>query len=137
MCVAYSTTGFANCLKEKCPGNWECKHKTPITKCHANRANFKAFLDAKIKTCTGLLKVDLSGSTTYTGVTVPTNMSNVNVTFPPNAMKEGGLSMSDKIALGIGIGFGIPTVIIGVGTLVCVRRRKARAARGLPGSWKI
>ncbi|KAK0737832.1 hypothetical protein B0T18DRAFT_420679 [Schizothecium vesticola] len=55
-------------------------------------------------------------------------LSTVNVTLPPDAPKEGGLSMSDKIALGIGLGFGIPTIIIGVGTMVCMWRRKARAA---------
>lgn len=71
-----------------------------------------------------MLKVDLSGSTTYTGVVMPTNLS----TLPPDAAKEGALSMSDKIALGIGLGFGIPTIIIGIATMVCMRRRKARAA---------
>jgi hypothetical protein len=100
--------------------------------CHANRrANCKAFRDAQLKTCTELWKVDLSGSTTHTGLTVPTNLSAFNVTLPPDAPEKSGLSMSDKIALGIGLGFGIPTIIIGVGTLVCMRRRKARAFREL------
>jgi len=60
-------------------------------------------------------------------------MPSFNVTVSPDEKenKEGGLSLSDKIALGIGVGFGIPTIIIGVGTLVCVRRRKARAVREL------
>ena len=59
---------------------------------------------------------------------MPTNTGTLNVTLAD----RDGLSMSDKIALGIGVGFGIPTIVIGVGTLIFMRRKKAaKAAKDL------
>lgn len=66
---------------------------------------------------------------------MPSSTGLFNVTVSPDN-RDGGLSMSDKIALGVGVGFGIPTVVIGVGTLVCVRKRKAKAAKQLEDASK-
>ena len=88
--------------------------------------------DADMKLCLDTFKVDVSGNTTYTGITIPTPTTNVtwpgentNITNITNGDGgEGGLSLSDKIALGVGIGFGVPTVLVGLGAWLCARKRR-------------
>ncbi|KAK5659037.1 hypothetical protein OQA88_1124 [Cercophora sp. LCS_1] len=112
-CVAWNSTGYAGCLKEKCPDNWQ------------------AMRDEKLGLCTGYLKVDLSGNTTYTGIAMPTSSTNGTIfgVVPANQKSEDeGLSLSDKIAIGIGVGFGVPTIVVGLGAWRCARRRKEKKA---------
>ncbi len=45
------------------------------------------------------------------------------------AGKNGALSQSDKIAIGIGVGFGVPTLLIGLGAWLCVRRRAEKTEK--------
>ena len=67
--------------------------------------------------------IDPSGNTTYTNTPFPTPTT--NFTWPAvvvNGTDSGGLSLSDKIALGVGIGFGVPTILIGLCAWLCVKR---------------
>ncbi|KAK5651037.1 hypothetical protein OQA88_1500 [Cercophora sp. LCS_1] len=104
-CVAWNSTGYSDCLKEKCPDNWEVMR------------------DEKLKLCTDL-KVDLSGNTTYTGIAMPTSSTNVGIVPANDKDEDEGLSTSDKIAIGVGVGFGVPTIVVGLGAWLCARRRK-------------
>ncbi|KAH7097681.1 hypothetical protein BKA62DRAFT_715604 [Auriculariales sp. MPI-PUGE-AT-0066] len=54
-----------------------------------------------------------SGSTPSTSV----DGSNGNPTTPPTAGEKGGLTSSDKIAIGLGLGFGIPGLIAAIATV--------------------
>lgn len=83
--------------------------------------------DQKLQICTEYLDVDLSGNTTYTDIPMPTSSMNatvISVLTPQEGKEDEGLSQSDKIAIGIGVGFGVPTVLVGLGAWLCARRRK-------------
>jgi len=77
-----------------------------------------------MKYCIENLGVDVSGNTTYTGLPFP--MPTTNFTWPADSHGDEGLKLSDKIALGIGIGFGVPTILVTLGAWLCVRHRKDR-----------
>src|SRR5205823_123616 len=95
--------------------------------------------DEEIKACTDTFKVDVSGNTTYPciaiptptwtsgtayiGITIPTPTWTANVSNNTNG-GDGRLSLSDKVAIGIGVGFGVPTILIGLGALLYARRRQ-------------
>lgn len=104
LCVARNSTGYVDCLKEKCPDNWAEIHKEDMATCE----NFG---------------IDMSGNTTYTaGLGVPTDLFN-GTGFGVGG--DEGLSQSDKIAIGIGVGFGVPTLLVSLGAWLCVRRRRS------------
>lgn len=85
-----------------------------------------------MKMCTDF-GVDITGNTIYTGLAVPTPSTNVtwptvmiNSTAGQPEGNKGGLSLSDKISLGVGIGFGVPTILVSLGAWLCMNRRKAK-----------
>ena len=111
-----NSTGYANCVKERCPKEWED-------------------IVRDVKLGCELQGVDLSGNTTYTGISLPTGTWNTTG-FNTSLWDTGGdgrLSQSDKIAIGIGVGFGVPTLAVGLGAWLCVRRRGALRDRGGEG----
>ena len=130
-CVAWNSTGYMDCLKEMCPNDWQ-----------ALRAD-------KLKPC-DLFDIDLSGKTTYTAPPIPTatwdpngsiwgaggsNSSNTTVFNSTSwvsgeASRDGGLSLSDKIAIGIGVGFGVPSLAVGLGAWLCARQRRRAKKEG-------
>ena len=82
-----------------------------------------------MKTCTDM-GVDVTGNTVYTGIAFPTPTTNliwptmmINATAGQLEGNKGGLSLSDKISLGVGIGFGIPTILVGLGAWLCMKGR--------------
>lgn len=130
-CVAWNSTGYVDCLRDKCPENWQGSFiSSHQFKTKSSRDfNFTAMREQKLKVCTEYLQVDLSGNTTYTGIAMPTSSMNatiIGVIAPDEDREDGGLSQSDKIAIGIGVGFGVPTIVVGLGAWLCARRRKGK-----------
>ena len=78
-----------------------------------------------MKLCTDM-NIDVSGNTTYTGRAFPSPTMPANWTEGLLEGHSSSLSLSDKIALGVGIGFGVPTLLVTVGAWLCARRRGAR-----------
>lgn len=85
-----------------------------------------------MKTCTDM-GVDITGNTIYTGIAFPTPTTNVpwptlmiNSTAGQPEGHKGGLSLSDKISLGVGIGFGVPTILVSVGAWLYTRGEKPK-----------
>ncbi|KAH0550952.1 hypothetical protein GP486_007683 [Trichoglossum hirsutum] len=103
MCIARGKPAHIDCLKKYCPDNWE------------------QIRNEEIDTCTNTYRVDLSDNATCTGISIPTqSWSYGNFSYNP----RGGLSQSDKIAIGVGVGFGVPTILIGLGAWLFARRRR-------------
>ncbi len=50
-------------------------------------------------------RISTSGNTTYTDINIPTHIK--SVTWPFGCEKGGRRELSDKVALGVGLGFGI------------------------------
>ena len=80
-----------------------------------------------MKTCTDM-GVDITGNTIYTGIAFPTPTMNVpwptlmvNSTAGQPGGNKGGLSLSDKISLGVGIGIGVPTILVSIVAWLCTR----------------
>ncbi|KAK0657995.1 hypothetical protein B0T16DRAFT_386432 [Cercophora newfieldiana] len=110
-CVAWNSTWYRDCVKEKCPSTWE------------------SIIDERLTACNTTLGIDLSGNTTYTGMSIPSMPTNTDYSSLFDSGKDGKLSQSDKIAIGIGVGFGIPSLLIGLGAWLCVRRRAQGAEK--------
>ncbi|KAH0547776.1 hypothetical protein FGG08_000033 [Glutinoglossum americanum] len=108
ICVAQNKPAHVDCLKKQCPDNWEQIHT------------------GEMKPCTG---VDISGNTTYTDIGIPTpTWLSGSFAYNPSS-KSGKLSQSDKIAIGLGVGFGVPTILVGLGAWLFARRREVLIKR--------
>jgi hypothetical protein len=88
-----------------------------------------------MKTCTDM-GVDITGNTIYTGIAFPTPTTNVpwptlmiNSTAGQPGGNKGGLSLSDKISLGVGIGIGVPTILVSVVAWLFTRKPKGKDSK--------